>query len=54
MWNLEHGKNGGEHKGLDQFGPPESEILCLVWGGIMCGREVPLNGALCRLTWSTV
>jgi hypothetical protein len=53
MWNSVNGKNGDEHEGLDWFGPPESETLRLVWGGIMHGREVPSNGALGRLIWST-
>jgi hypothetical protein len=41
VWNSEHGKNDDEHEGLDWFGPLESKILRLVWGGIMRGREVP-------------
>jgi hypothetical protein len=41
VWNSEHGKNDDEHEGLDWFGPLESKILLLVWGGIMRGREVP-------------
>jgi hypothetical protein len=53
VWNSEHGKNVNGHKGLDWFGPPESETLRLVWGGIMCGGEVPSNGVLRRLIWST-
>jgi hypothetical protein len=53
MWNSVNGKNGDEHEGLDWFGPPESETLRPVWGGIMRGREVPSNGALGRLIWST-
>jgi hypothetical protein len=53
VWNSKHGKNGDEHKGLDWFGPPESETLRPAWGGIMRRREVPSNGALGRLIWST-
>jgi hypothetical protein len=51
MWNSEHGKNGDEHGGLDWFGPPVSETLHPVCGGIMCGGEVPSNGALGHLIW---
>jgi hypothetical protein len=53
VWNSEHDKNGNEHKGLDWFGPPESETLHPVWGGIMSGREVSSNRALDHLIWST-
>jgi hypothetical protein len=53
MWNLEHNENGDEHGGLDGFRPPESKTLHLVCGGIMRGREVPSNGALRCLIWST-
>jgi hypothetical protein len=53
LWNSEHDENSDGHKGLDWIGPPESETLRPVWGEIMRGREVPLNGALGRLIWST-
>jgi hypothetical protein len=53
VWNLEHSKNGDEHGGLDWFGPPESQTLRLIWGRIMRGREVPSNGSLDHLIWST-
>jgi hypothetical protein len=52
MWNSEHEKNADEHKGLEWFGPPESETLRPVWGGIAHRREVPKNGAPGRLIWS--
>jgi hypothetical protein len=49
VWNSEHSKNDDEYGGLDWFGPPVSETLRPVWGGIMRGREVPSNGAPDRL-----
>jgi hypothetical protein len=53
VWNSEHGKNDNEHEDLDWYGPPKSETLHPVWDGIMHGKEVPSNGALGRLIWST-
>jgi hypothetical protein len=53
VWNSEHSKNGDGHKGLDWSGSLKSETLRSVWGGIMCEREIPSNGALVRLIWST-
>jgi hypothetical protein len=54
VWNSELSENGEGHKGLDWFMPLKSKTLRLVWGGNMRGRDVPSNGALGRLIWSTV
>jgi hypothetical protein len=42
--NLEHGKNGEGHKGLDWFRTPESKILRPVWWNYAEKEKSPRMG----------